>query len=114
MLGRAIEHVAYEPFALKAVSRGWRCRPAAVESVNRILRKHTGKTATERMNDLRLSRVTHELRMADRPVPQIAASAISLTSTACRLFADRFGTTARRYRTRYAALIQGGESGNGR
>lgn len=115
-LGTAIDHVADDPIALRSgvpalALRAGRSR----EHVNRILREQTGKTAMETLNELRLNRAALELRMTDRPIAAVAADCgFGNLSYFYRLFAARFGATPRRYRTRHAALIQGGETGNGR
>ncbi|WP_248761201.1 AraC family transcriptional regulator [Pseudarthrobacter sp. SSS035] len=114
-LRTAIDQVADDPIAL---SRGapalaqLACRSR--EHVNRILREQTGRTTTETLNELRLTRAANELRMTDRSIATVAAECgLGNLSHFYRLFAARFGTTPRRYRIRHAALIPGSQRSNG-
>ncbi len=105
----AIDSVAADPLAqgggvTALAQRAGRSR----EHVNRVLREQTGQTATQTLNELRLTRAATELRMSDRPIAAVAADCgLSNLSHFYRLFGARFGTTPRKYRVKHAALIQG-------
>lgn len=112
-LRAALDELAGRPGAL---SRG---APALAElagrsreHINRILREQTGKTTTETINDLRLTRAATELRMTDRAIAAIAAECgLGNLSHFYRLFTARFETTPRTYRLRNAALVPASQSG---
>jgi AraC family transcriptional regulator, dual regulator of chb operon len=111
-LRAALDELAGHPVAL---SRG---APALAElagrsreHINRILREQTGRTTTETINELRLTRAANELRMTDRAIATVAAECgLGNLSHFYRLFTTRFGTTPRTYRLRNAALIPGTQS----
>ena len=78
------------------------------EHVNRAIRGRTGGTATELINELRLTRAAAELRMTDLPIACIAGDCgIGNLSHFYRLFNARFGVTPRRYRLGHLTLIHG-------
>lgn len=108
----ATSRVAEDPAALVGgVPALARYAGRSREHVNRLLREHTGRTATETVNELRLSQAAKELRMTDHPIARIAADCgLGNLSHFYRLFDRRFGTTPRRYRIKHAALFQGGET----
>ncbi len=71
----------------------------SVAHVNRVLRRCTGRSATDLVTDLRLERAAAELRLGQRTVADIA-TAIGLPNLGYfyQRFQARFGTTPRRYR----------------
>lgn len=82
------------------------------EHVNRVLRAHTGRTATETVNEIRLGRAALLLRMTDHPITRVAVeSGLPNLSYFYRLFRARFGTTPRRYRLAHQSLIRGRPEG---
>ncbi|WP_168197246.1 helix-turn-helix transcriptional regulator [Kribbella sp. ALI-6-A] len=69
------------------------------EHVNRVIQAATGQTATDLINQLRLTRAAALLRMTDRPIAVVAAECgFPSLSHFYRLFNDRFKATPRRYR----------------
>jgi len=74
------------------------------EHVNRVDRATSGRTATELVNETRLTRAAAELTMTDDPIARIAvARGLPNLSHFYRLFNERFGTTPRRFRLRHHA-----------
>ena len=69
------------------------------EHLNRVARTATGQTATELVNEARLSRAAAALTMTDDPIIRIAAECgLHNLSHFYRLFGRRFGATPRRFR----------------
>lgn len=78
------------------------------EHVNRVLRAETGRTATETVNQIRLSLAARDLRMTDRSIAQVAARyGLPNVSYFYRLFRERFATTPRQYRRAHQVLVRG-------
>lgn len=78
------------------------------EHVGRVIKQHTGQTATDLINTLRLDHAARALRLTDRAIVDLAADA-GLPNLAhfYKLFKARFGTTPRRYRLRHQAVVRG-------
>jgi len=76
------------------------------EHVNRVARATTGHTATELVNDVRLTRAAADLTMTDAPIARIAAECgLPNLSHFYRLFNVRFGRTPRQLRLRRRTLL---------
>ncbi len=72
------------------------------EHVNRVARAASGRTATELVNEARLTHAATELTMTDDPIARIAVDCgLPNLSHFYRLFNERFGTTPRRFRLRH-------------
>jgi len=71
----------------------------SIEHVNRVVRRHLGKTTTQWINEHRLDHAARQLRMSQRSIVDIAAtSGFSNLGHFYKRFANRFGMTPRRYR----------------
>lgn len=105
----ALEGLARDPEALARGVRGLaELAGRSREHVNRVLRSHTGQTASATVNRLRLDRASRLLRMTDQPISRVAAeSGLPNLSYFYRLFRERFGTTPRRYRLAHQRLVRG-------
>lgn len=69
------------------------------EHLNRTLRRITGRSTSEFINDLRVAHAARQLRLSDRPVVDIAFSCgVNHLSYFHRIFRDRMGVTPSRYR----------------
>lgn len=67
--------------------------------VNRVLRRCTGRTATDLVTELRLDRAAAELRLGELPVAEIAGQVgLANLSHFYQRFHARFGATPARYR----------------
>lgn len=77
------------------------------EHVNRVLRRHTGRSATEIVSELRLEFAARQLRLTNRALLDIAGDCgISSPSHFHRLFRERFGTSPRRYRLQQQSVAR--------
>lgn len=77
------------------------------EHVNRTVRRFTGRTTTELINDIRLNRAAHLLRMTDQPIIDIAMDAgFDNLGYFYRRFRNRFATTPRRFRAAAQAPVR--------
>jgi AraC family cel operon transcriptional repressor len=73
-LQAAIDSVAADPMAQGGgVTALAQLSGRSREHVNRVLRERTGQTATQTLNELRLTRAAMGLRMSDRPIAAVAA-----------------------------------------
>lgn len=80
----------------------------STEHVNRVLRQATGRTTTETVNRLRLTRAAMALRMDDDAIATVAAEqGFTNLSHFYRLFGERYGTTPRRYRLAHRGVVAG-------
>jgi AraC family cel operon transcriptional repressor len=69
------------------------------EHVSRCVSQHTGQTATDLVNELRLDFAARELRMTQRPILEIAwDSGISSLAHFYRVFKVRFGVSPGKFR----------------
>ncbi len=77
------------------------------EHVNRVVRRHTGRTTTDLLNGLRMDHAARELRMTDRSIRDIALEC-GLTNLGhfYKLFHARFTATPRQYRLRQNAVVR--------
>lgn len=74
------------------------------EHVNRVARVASGRTATELVNEIRLTHAAAELTMTDDPIARIAVECgLPNLSHFYQLFNSRFGTTPRRFRLGHRA-----------
>lgn len=79
-----------------------------VAHLNRVVRHHYGVTTTELINQVRLERAAHRLRMRDDPIAQVAlACGFDNLGYFYRRFTQRFGVTPRRYRLAGQAPMRG-------
>ncbi|WP_433167091.1 AraC family transcriptional regulator [Kribbella sp. CA-247076] len=106
-LTEAITRLSDDPAALADGAAGLaRLAGRSREHVNRVVQAGTGRTATELINQVRLSRAAALLRMTDRPIASVAADCgFPSLSHFYRLFNDRYHATPRRYRT--ASTVSG-------
>ena len=73
--------------------------PYELTALSRLIKRRTGKTYTELVQEKRLSQAAWLLRNTDKKVDEIAHSVGYENLTYFhRLFSDRFGTTAKKYR----------------
>jgi AraC family transcriptional regulator, dual regulator of chb operon len=85
------------------VARCGRCP----EHVSRSVRKATGKSATDLVNEMRLDYASKQLRLTDRAIQAIAADCgLTNLSYFYRLFRKRFSTTPRAFRLREQAATR--------
>jgi AraC family cel operon transcriptional repressor len=69
------------------------------EHLNRTLRRITGRSTSEFINDLRVTHAARQLRLSDRSMADIAfGCGINHLTYFYRIFKDRMGTTPSRYR----------------
>jgi AraC family transcriptional regulator, dual regulator of chb operon len=103
----ALERLAGDPGALAGgVPALARLAGRSREHVNRVARATTGSTATELVNETRLTRAAAELTMTDEPIARIAAGCgLPNLSHFYRLFNARFGVTPRQLRLRHRTLL---------
>ena len=123
-LSEALTRLADDPAALaEGVSGFAQLAGRSREHINRVAQAATGQTATELINQVRLSRAAAQLRMTDRPIASVAADCgFSSLSHFYRLFNERFKATPRHYRMvstvsgmrPLTTLRQEGASGNER
>ena len=79
----------------------------STEHVNRTVRRCLGQTTTELVNTIRLDRAAHLLRMTGRPIVGVALdSGFENLGYFYRRFAQRFGTTPRRFRRAAQAVAR--------
>lgn len=78
------------------------------EHVNRVIRAHTGGTATELINRVRLDRAASDLRLTSKSIVEVAVDCgMPNLGYFYRRFQERFGTTPRKYRLRQQAVLRG-------
>jgi len=108
-LSEALTRLANDPEALvRGVPALAMLAGRGREHVNRVIRSSTGRTATDLVNEIRLSRAASDLRMTDQPIVQIARECgVANLSHFYRLFNARFGVTPRRYRLSHQSLVRG-------
>ncbi len=71
------------------------------EHVNRMIRRHLGKTTTDLVNEIRMDHAGGQLRMTNRPIMDIALDCgLDNLAYFYLLFKKHHGTTPRRYRLR--------------
>jgi AraC family cel operon transcriptional repressor len=71
----------------------------SADRINRVVRTHQDRTATDLVNAMRLDAAATALRMGDRPVAEIASEVgLSNLGHFYRIFAARFRVTPARYR----------------
>jgi AraC-like DNA-binding protein len=106
-LGDALMRFSDDPEALAAgVPRLVALSGRSREHVNRVARRSTGRTATELVNDARLSAAAAELILTDTQIARIAADCgFANLSHFYRLFRARYGVTPRRLRVRHRPLM---------
>jgi AraC family cel operon transcriptional repressor len=106
-LQEALRRFADDPDALAAgVPALARLAGRSREHVNRVVRSATGRTATDLVNEARLTRAAAELTMTDEPILRIAAECgLPNLSHFYRLFKARFGLTPRQLRVRHRGLV---------
>jgi len=77
------------------------------EHINRVVRKHIGRTTTDLLNQLRLEYASRELTMSARPILDIALDAgFENLSYFYRLFNRCFGATPRQFRIKKQMLMR--------
>jgi len=76
------------------------------EHLNRVVRKVSGKTATDLVNELRLDFASRELRMTNRPILDITLDCgLENLGYFYRIFKKRFGLTPRQFRLQKDAVV---------
>ena len=77
------------------------------EHINRVVRKHLGRTTTDLLNEMRLAYASRELTMSARPILEIAMDAgFENLSYFYRLFTRRFSMTPRQFRLKKQMLMR--------
>ena len=76
------------------------------EHLNRVLRQHTGQTATAAINELRLRYAARQLRLTNRPILDIADDCgLSSLSHFHALFRERYKLSPRKYRVWQQSIL---------
>ena len=105
-LRRAIEQFDQPDHLVRGVPELARLSGRSVEHLNRTVKKITGHTTSQLVNDLRVDYASRQLRDTDRPLSEIASNCgLDSLSHFHRIFRERTGMTPRKYRSQREAMV---------
>ena len=86
---------------IQGTSRFFSLTDRTREHVSRTMKRYTGQTVSEYVNDLRLNYIANMLRDSNHTITEIIfESGFNNISWACQLFRDKYGMTMSHYRKR--------------
>lgn len=106
-LAQACERFSQRPILSGGPARLAQIAGCSVAHLNRVVRQAYGMTSTELINQLRLERAAHRLRMSDDPIARVALDCgYDNLGYFYRRFTRRFHATPRRYRLASQAMVR--------